>query len=134
MTTTSEGAKRRRGRLRDDEKEMGTHTPSRPAVDPEVKARYMLAQIKRMERLMKPLGVKVEIASLDDLKAFVNRLIQLQTDKRLEPHEMRTLIDACEVLRKIYQPSDLEERVDELLKETTTLRESVAEFRKSGSL
>jgi hypothetical protein len=66
--------------------------PAKPGVDPKVKARYMLAQAKRMERLMKRLAVKVEIVSLDDVKAFVNRLIQLQAEKRLEPHEMRTLI------------------------------------------
>jgi hypothetical protein len=37
----------------------------------------MLAQIKRMERLMRPLGVSVDIESLGDLKAFVDRLVQL---------------------------------------------------------
>ena len=92
----------------------------------------MLALIKRMERLAKPLGLKVSITSLNDVKAFLNRLIQLQTDRRIEPQEMRTLNEACETLRKIYQPSDLEESINELLKETETLRESVAELRKSG--
>jgi outer membrane protein TolC len=113
---------------------MATHTPpSRPGVDPKIKGRYMLAMVKRMERLAKPLGLKVKIESLDDLKAFLNKLLQLQTDKRIEPQESRTLNDICETLRKIYQPSDLEETVDELLKETQALRERVADIRKSGS-
>jgi hypothetical protein len=85
-----------------------------------------------MERLAKPLGLKVKVESLDGVKAFLNQLLQLQVDKRIEPQECRTLNDICETLRKIYQPSDLEETVDELLKETQTLRESLAEFRKSG--
>jgi hypothetical protein len=102
-------------------------------VDPKVKARYMLAVAKRMERLAKPLGLKVKIGSLDDVKAFLNRLLQLQVDKRIEPQESRTLNDICETLRKIYQPSEVEESVDELLKETQDLREDVAQLRKSGS-
>jgi len=104
--------------------------PGKPGVDPRIKGRYMLAMVKRMERLAKPLGFKVKIDSLNDLKTFLNRLIQLQTDKQIEPQEMRTLNDACETLRKIYQPSDLEETVNELLKETQSLRESVSDIRK----
>ena len=93
----------------------------------------MFTLIRRMERLAKPLGLKVKVESLDGVKAFLNQLLQLQVDKRIEPQESRTLNDICETLRKIYQPGEFEERVDELLKETTELRESVAELRKSGS-
>jgi hypothetical protein len=40
---------------------------------------------------------------------------------------------AVEVLRKIFQPSEIEEKVDELLQETTALRETVSQLRKSSS-
>jgi predicted nucleotidyltransferase len=93
----------------------------------------MVAQIRRMQKLAKPLGIKIRIRSLQDVRAFLNRVVQLQTDKKLEPMETRTLIDAAEVLRKIFQPSEIEAKVDELLKETTTLRETVSQLRKSRS-
>jgi hypothetical protein len=102
-------------------------------VDPRIKAAYMVAQIRRMQKLAKPLGIKVRINSLGDVKTFLNRIIQFQTDKKLEPTEMRTLTDAAEVLRKIFQPSEIEAKVDELLQETTTLRETVSQLRKSSS-
>jgi hypothetical protein len=86
-----------------------------------------------MQRLAKPLGIKVKINSLGDVKTFLNRIIQFQADKKLEPAEMRTLTDAAEVLRKIFQPSEIEAKVDELLQETTTLRETVSQLRKSSS-
>jgi hypothetical protein len=116
-----------------DPKEMTPHTPSPPSVDPRIKTAYMLAQIRRMQKLAKPLGIKVKIHSLKDVQKFLNRIIQLQTNKELEPPEMRTLIDACEVLRKIFQPSEIEEKLNELLQETTTLRATVSQLRKSGS-
>jgi hypothetical protein len=103
-------------------------------VDPKIKGQYLKAQIRKIERQLAPLGIKININSLEDLKAFVNKLMQLQADKKIESHETRVLNDSCEILRKIYQPSDLEETVHELLKETQTLRGSLAEFRKSGSV
>jgi hypothetical protein len=99
-------------------------------VDPKIKARYMWVITKRMERLARPLGIKVEIESLDDVKAFLNRLLQLQADKRIEPHEMRTMTNACEVLRKIYQPSDLEEQIDELLQVAISQGEAIEQLRR----
>lgn len=112
-------------------KRNGPHTPpSKPAVDPKIKARYLRTITKRMERFAGPLGINVKIESLDDVKAFLNKLLQLQSDRRIEPHEMRTMTNACEVLRKIYQPSDLEEQVDELLKVSTSQLEAIERIRR----
>ena len=111
-----------------------SHTPpySPPSVDPKIKGQYLKAQIRKIQRQLAPLGIKININSLEDLKAFVNKLMQLQADKKIESHETRALNDSCEILRKIYQPSDLEETVNELLKETQGLRESVSDLRKRG--
>jgi predicted transcriptional regulator YheO len=122
-------------RSRSGKKETGhSHTPlfSPPSVDPKIKGQYLQAQIRKIERQLTPLGIKVNINSLDDLKAFMNKLMQLQADKKIESHETRALNDSCEILRKIYQPSEVEENVDELLKQTQTLREEVAQLRQSG--
>ena len=126
---------KRGGRLRKRRKERGhSHTPpySPPSVDPKIKGQYLKAQIRKIERQLAPLGIKININSLEDLKAFVNKLMQLQADKKIESHETRALNDSCELLRKIYQPSDLEETVNELLKEAQSLRESVSDLRKHG--
>ena len=109
-----------------------TRGPAKPGVDPKIKGQYLKAQIRKIERQLAPLGIKININSLEDLKAFVNKLMQLQADKKIESHETRALNDSCELLRKIYQPSDLEETVNELLKETQSLRESVSDLRKRG--
>lgn len=109
------------------------YPPTPPSVDPEVKAKFMLAQAKKIERVLKPLGIEVKVTCIKDLTALLNMLIQLQVDRKVEPREMRTMISACEILRRIYQPSELDETIDWLLKETERLRESFADIRKSGS-
>jgi hypothetical protein len=111
--------------------EKGRPTP--PSIPPKLKQQFMRAQIRLMELRSKPLNLKeFDIKSLKGITSLINELIRLNARRELESHDMRAIVDALEVLRKIYQPSELEEAVDELLKETTELRVSFAELRKRG--
>lgn len=107
--------------------------PAKPGVDPRIKGRYMLAVTRRMERLAKPLGIKVKVGNVEELKVFIAKAIECQTRKRLEPHEMRSLMDACEVLRKIYQRTQVEEMIDELERKAETQGQAIADLRKAGA-
>lgn len=87
----------------------------KPAVDPKIKGDYMKAQTERLKRLAKPLGLSPDVKTVEELRVFLNDLLKYALQRKVEPAEMRALTDACEVLRKMLQKSDLEKTVDELL-------------------
>jgi uncharacterized membrane protein YgcG len=103
-------------------------------VDPKVKGDYMKAVTARIKRLSKPLGIAPDIETLNDLKAYVNRILKLAMDRRIEPPELRAITDACELLRKVYQKSEMEKTLDELVERSRKQAEVLASLSKPGTV
>jgi Skp family chaperone for outer membrane proteins len=90
----------------------------------------MRAQIRLMELRSKPVDLKrFDVSSLKGIVALINELIRLNARRQLEAHDMRAIVDALEVLRKIWQPAEVEEKLDELFKKAEEQRQAIADLR-----
>lgn len=112
--------------------EKGRPTP--PSIPPKLKQQFMRSQLKLMDLRSKPVDLKrFDISSLEGIVALINELIKLIARRRLEAHDMRAIVDACAVLRKIYQRTEVEEMIDELERKAEEQGKAIADLRKASA-
>jgi len=87
--------------------------------------------MKRMEKNLKPIDEEFDLSTISGIKKLNELIVQLVFERRLASTDARSINEVVRNHLTILMPSELEAKVDELLRQVKDTRETVNRIKRA---
>jgi hypothetical protein len=104
---------------------------SPPSLPPRLKRKFVEIQMKRMQKNLKPIDEDFDLSTISGIKKLNELIVKLVFERRLASTDARSINEVVRNHLTILMPSELEGKVDELLREVKDTRETVNRIKRA---